>query len=55
MARLLVADDNGIPYVEITEDDDGYHGTCPACRLRLYHHRLPDLIENARIHVDRNH
>ncbi len=54
MARLFMCGDNGEPWVEITEDDDGYHGVC-RCGTDLFHHREPDLIEDASIHVTRRH
>lgn len=54
MSKLLVADDNGTPWVEITADEDGYHADC-RCGERISHHREPDLIEAASIHVDRGH
>lgn len=55
MARLFVAALAPIgSFVEITDDDDGYHGTC-SCGEQLFHHREDDLIEYARIHVDQRH
>ncbi len=54
MARLFMCDDDGTPWVEITEDDDGYHGACRSGEA-LFHHRELDLVEAASIHVTARH
>jgi hypothetical protein len=54
MARLLVADDDATPWVEIVALDDSYRGLC-ACGAHLRHHRITDLIDIADHHVNTNH
>jgi hypothetical protein len=60
MARLLVADDNGTPFVEIRTDDEVVHtAVCrahpdwtPGCRPS---DGIEDVLAAAEIHVDRYH
>ena len=62
MARLLVADDHGIPWVEITPGDGEGVDTvawCGTCRRHVGSHRrndpIEDHIQEAQIHVDHEH
>lgn len=54
MARLFVGSNAGCPWTEIVEDDHGYRWTC-TCGHSGRTRRRVDAIEDAGIHVDRDH
>lgn len=61
MAKLIMHSKKTDAQIEITEDDEGYGGTCSSHAhpghatpeaFGIHHHRFEDAIEQAEIHMD---
>jgi hypothetical protein len=67
MAKLIVRSETTGAEIEITEDGEGYGGTCTDAGVRgpnlvahearkvIHHHRLVDAVEFATIHMEVYH